>query len=148
MGGFQEISRAYAEAAGNIAKSFPPLGDALQHSKSAARKSSEIAFMAARRNIEISSSWASETIDNLGEAAKARDTKFQYAKATAGYASSSAASFANMIGAYGDLAISIQSEALRYFLQPRESSADPDPLTPGAETVQADSEARAESPEQ
>ena len=129
MTGIHDLSRAYSEAYSCVSKNLIPASESLEISRTAARKFSEIAFMAARRNAELSSEWAEATLQNFGTAAKVRKTGSEYATAAIELFSASSESFAKLLGAYGDLTVSVQSEAFQIFMNAN-AAVDQRPLAP------------------
>lgn len=137
---FSEFSRAFTEAA----LSIPHFDEALEVSRETARKCSGIAIMAARRKAAISGEWASETLESMGKVSRTRPNG-GYAKAASEFATETTESFSKLVGAYGDLVMSVQSEAIQQFLNVGSSEDQEPPLSkPYAEAGPGEPEERSE----
>ena len=89
MNRIQEFSKLYTDTVMNFVPNPDNFGESFRKSAEMGEKISMIAVKAAQGSVEIANKWAVETLEHVGEAARAKDEAADYAKVAGDFATKS-----------------------------------------------------------
>ena len=112
MAATQDFNTAMKDIMGAFPMDMAAFEDAWKTSAGISEKASAIALDAAGKTTDISVGWTMETLNRIGDLAKARPAPADYAQAMSDFASAQMQSLNAHMTAYGDVAKSAQSDAL------------------------------------
>ncbi|MCI5094745.1 MAG: phasin family protein [Rhodobacteraceae bacterium] len=90
--------------------------DAFKNTAALNEKLSGVALEAAEKSAEISSKWAKDTLNKLGEMSKAKTEPADYAKAATDFASASAEVAAENMAAFAEIAKKVQMDTVELLM--------------------------------
>jgi hypothetical protein len=124
MAATQDFNTAMKDIMGAFPMDMAAFEDAWKTSAGISEKASAIALDAAGKTTDISVGWTMETLNRIGDLAKARPAPADYAQAMSDFASAQMQSLNAHMTAYGDVAKSAQSDALALMMSVGKDAAD------------------------
>ena len=111
-----DFSAALKDAMGAFPVDTKAMEDVFKTTATLGEKLSGVALEAAEKSSEISSKWAKDTIENLGEMAKAKDDPADYTKAMTDFAASSAEVAAENVAAFAEVVKKVQMDTVELMM--------------------------------
>ncbi|MAC82222.1 MAG: phasin, PhaP [Rhodobacteraceae bacterium] len=116
MANAQDFTAMMKDMMGAFPVDTTAMEDAFKTSATLNEKLSSVALEAADKTAEISTAWTKQTIEKLGEFAKAKAEPADYAKALTDFASASAEISAEHMAAFAEIAKKVQMDTVELMM--------------------------------
>ena len=112
----QDFNAALKDIMGAFPVDTSAMEGAFKNTASLNEKLSGVALSAAEKSAEVSSKWTQDTINKLGDIAKAKAEPADYAKATTDFASAAAEVAAENLAAFAEIAKKVQMDTVELMM--------------------------------
>ncbi|MCC6009100.1 MAG: phasin family protein [Rhodobacteraceae bacterium] len=112
----QDFNKAFTSMMGKMPTEFTAMNDMFKAQAEMGERMSKIVLSAAEQSADISSKWAKESLSKMTAMTKAQKDPADYTKVVTDFASSSAESAAEHMGAFAEVAKKVQMETVELML--------------------------------